>query len=349
MNATRPIGLGLLGCGGLAYWVHLRLLRRNRAFRLVAAADPDAAARRRAGAWTRAPIVADSEAVLRHPEVAAVLVATPSGTHADLAVAAARAGKAIYLEKPLATSLAEGRQVAAAVREAGVPATVGFNRRFHPAYLRARRWLQEGRLGRVQAIQTCFTEFVEPGGFPGWKRSRSSGGGVLLDLGSHHFDLLRWFLGAEPREVRARVESRHTEQDTAWVEVGFGDGVTAQCHFSFQTGPCDTLEFHGALGTLRVDRHRAWPEWRRRRPSGYALRAAWPLRGWPDLAVWTRQRWRPGYDPSYRLALGAFAAGLAGAGGNGATVADGLASLAVVEAAEASAATGGSSTSVPPW
>lgn len=349
MKPAGPIGLGLIGCGGIAYWVHLRELRGNRAFRLIAAADPDPKARERAQALTQASIVTDAKSVLQHPEVTAVLVATPSGTHAQLAIAAAKAGKAIYLEKPLATSLSGGREVAAAVREAGVQTMVGFNRRFHPSHVRARRWLQEGRLGRVQAIQTCFTEFVEEPALPGWKRSRASGGGVLLDLGSHHFDLLRWFLGTEPTEVRARIESRRSEHDTAWVDVQFADGVTAQCHFSFHAGPSDTLEFQGEHGTLRVDRHRAWPEWRRRRPAGYGLREVWPVRSWNDLAVWTRQRLRPGFDPSYRLALEAFAAGIGGhgkSGATGATISDGLASLAMVEAAEASAAMAGSTTPV---
>ena len=82
-----------------------------------------------------------------------------------------------------------------------------------------------------------------------------SGGGVLLDLASHHLDLLRWFLQDEVATVAASLGSQITEQDTAQLALTMRSGVEVQSFFSFRSGLADYLEFIGERGTLRVDRH----------------------------------------------------------------------------------------------
>lgn len=336
----QAIRLGLIGCGGIAYWAHLRSLRNLPQFQLILAADPLPAARQRAATLTEARMVADPAEILDHPEIDAVLIAAPSHLHARLATEAADAGKPFYLEKPLAASADDALPALQAIQSSGVTTRIGFNRRFHPVHVQARRLIQSGTLGRIHSVQTVFCEPLTGDALPAWKRSRTSGGGVLLDLASHHFDLLRWMLDARIESASADTRSTHSEQDSADVHLRLHGGITAQCHFSFLTGPADHLEFQGELGSIRVDRHRPSPILRLRRRSGYGLVRGSP--GWS--AAGFRQgllhRLRPGHDPSYHAALAGFANALRGLPDPGADAADGWESLAAVLAAEGSVEAG---------
>lgn len=331
-----PIRLGLIGCGGIAYWAHLRSLRSLPQFRLVLAADPLPAARQRAATLTDARMVADPAEIFDHPEIDAVLIAAPSHLHAGLATAAATAGKPFYLEKPLATSAEEAQLALQTIQCSGVITRLGFNRRFHPVHLQARQLIQSGILGRIHSVQTVFCEPLTGDALPPWKRRRASGGGVLLDLGSHHFDLLRWLLDARIGSALADTRSTHSEQDSADVHLRLGGGITVQCHFSFLTGPADHLEFQGDLGSLLVDRHRPTSLVRLRRRSGYGLVEGSPGRSAAQLRHAFHHWLRPGHDPSYRSALAGFADAVRGLPDPGADATDGWESLAAVLAAEGS-------------
>ncbi len=335
-----PLRIGLIGCGTIAYWAHLRSLQRMSSAVLVAAADPDPAARARFATRTRVPLLERAEDLLQREDVEAVIIAAPTHLHAGLAVAAAQAGKHFYLEKPLAMDAAGARAVRSALAPDGIIATVGFNRRFHPVHVEARRLLASGCIGRVRAVQSVFCEPVDPGGLPAWKRQRPTGGGVLLDLGSHHFDLVRWFLKDEVATVEAGVSSEHSEGDVAGVNLILRGGVGVQSHFSFGAGPADVFEFIGEKGTLRVDRHQAAPELRRQQTRGYGIRRVGLTRNLGDVARHLEHWLRPGLDPSYRLALSAFVDRVRGVANDSAILADGAASLATVLAAEAAAVSG---------
>jgi predicted dehydrogenase len=336
-SLTSPIRFGVLGCGVIAYWTHLRELRRLRGACLVAAADPEAAARARASQRTRIPVHAEPLDLLARPDVDAVVVCAPSHLHADLAIAAARAGKHIYLEKPVATTAAEAHRLSEAVRESGVRVAVGFNRRCHPLYLQARSLINSGAVGAVRAVITSCNEPLDPDAMPPWKRARATGGGVLLDLASHHADHLRWFLDDEVDQVEAQIQSRATEDDEAWVRITMRGGVCAQSYFSFRAGRADFLEFIGERGTLRVDRHCPSLSLRLARRFGYGVRRAQLL---PTRAVmaWRVQRLaRPSYESSYRAAHADFTRAIRGGISHGAGLDDGLRSLDIVLAAEESA------------
>jgi myo-inositol 2-dehydrogenase / D-chiro-inositol 1-dehydrogenase len=204
--------IGVLGCGVIAYWAHLRVLRRMPGATLAAAADPDPAARASAMCLTGVPVHERAEDLLGRSDIDAVVICAPTQFHAELAVAAADAGKHFYLEKPIATDAAGARRVVDAAAAAGVIGAIGFNRRLHPLYQQARDLLAAGRIGRVRAVQTALCEPLPAETMPGWRRQRASGGGVLLDLASHHLDLLRWFLRDEversPRRSVRRSPSR---------------------------------------------------------------------------------------------------------------------------------------------
>jgi predicted dehydrogenase len=333
------IGFGVIGCGVIAYWTHLRELQRLPGVRLVAAADPDAAARERAAKLAGIPVHEQAGDLLARSDIDAVVISAPTLLHSELGIAAARARKHFYLEKPIAHSAAQANLLAHAVREAGICAAIGFNRRCHPLYRDARDLIGAGRLGAIRAVSSSFNEPISSDAMPSWKRARNTGGGVLLDLASHHADLLRWFLGDEASEVEARIHSRATEDDEAWMRVTMRDGVVAQSYFSFLAGRADFLEFFGERGTLRLDRHRSSLSLRLARRFGYGVRSAFLMPSRETLAWRLMRPARPSYEPSYRKSLAEFVEAIRGRPSRAASIADGLRSLEIVLAAEESSRT----------
>jgi len=328
--------VGIIGCGTIAYWAHLRTLRRLKGATLAAIADPDPAARARAAPLLRGALYSDASELLLS-DVDAVVICAPPSVHAELAIAAVRAGKHVYIEKPLATTLEDAHAVAGVVARSGRVAALGFNYRYQPSHVLARMLLQQDRIGRVRAVQTVFCEPATPGGLPDWKRWRGSGGGVLLDLGSHHIDLLRWFLNDEIATVEASIQSIETEHDTATLKLVTHGGVDVQTYLSFRAGPADFFEFIGDAGSLRVDRHAVLPALTRNRHGAYGHRSVPMLPTVPDAAFWLRRLVQPSYQPSFQRALVAFVDHIRGRSVALPTVDDGVRSLAVVLAAEASA------------
>jgi len=336
---TAPTRIGLLGCGMIAHFHHLRVLRRLPGATLVAAADPDPKARARAQ-LAHVPTHARMEEVLGRDDIDAVVICVPTHLHAEVALAAAAAGKHFYLEKPIAINAQDAKRVSDAAAEARLITAIGFNRRLHPLYEQARALLADGPLGRVCAVQMAFCEPTPPDVMPGWKRQRATGGGVLLDLASHHIDLLRWFLDDEVAEIGASLTSDVTEHDSGRLQLTMRGGAEVQGFFSFRAGLADFLEFICERGTLRVDRHRTGLTFKVRRRLGYGVRSGW-ITPSPAVVAWRLRRLiRPSEDPSYRRALRAFAELLAGRPGRLPSLTDGALSLRTILAAEESAHAG---------
>lgn len=210
------LGIGLIGCGHIAQAVHLAVISRLAGARLVALAEPDA--RRREEAARRAPqAAADYHHLLAMPQVEAVVICTPTTLHAEVAIAALEQGKHVYLEKPLATGLDEAQRVLAAWRSAGTVGMIGFNYRFSPLNGAVRQYLVEKHVGELTCVRSVFS--AAPHDLPAWKQARRSGGGVLLDLASHHVDLVRFFFEQEIGEVSAALRSQRGEDDSAVTQL----------------------------------------------------------------------------------------------------------------------------------
>ena len=305
---------------------------------VVAVADPSPEARERAHRIAGVGGSPDPADVLARPDVDAVVICAPSAAPAELAVAAASAGKHVYLEKPLAVDAEGGERAVEVAARAGVTASIGFNRRFHPVFEQARAALRAGAVGEVRVVSTAFCEPTTPTSMPGWKRARATGGGVLLDLASHHFDLVPWLLDRAIVEVEARTASALTEQDEAWVRAVLHDGVEAHGFFSFRAARTDVVELHGDRGTLRADRYAGGVQITvARGRHGVRTRRLGPT---PALvALRLRRGVRPADEPSYRRALRRWLDELRGAPRSVPTFEDGLRSLRVVLAAESAAET----------
>lgn len=334
-----PVRFGVIGCGTIGYWVYLRVLQKMKGAQLIAACDPSAVARQRASGIVKIPIGADHDEILTRTDVDAVVVCSPSGTHAELAVAALEAGKHVFIEKPIATSMEGAQRVLDAAKGSSMVAAIGFNRRRHPLFEQARRLIADSELGQIHAIQSALCEPLSSDKAE-WRNDRAKGGGVLFDLASHHVDLFRWFLDDEVRTVDCTVTAKSTDVDTTVLSLTMKSGVATQSFFSFRSARADYLEFIGERGTLLLDKHRSSMSVRVSRKLGYGTRNRVVV---PDAPV---ARWRsrrlinPSNDPSYERTLDSFIGAIHGNGGVSATLSDGTKSLEVILAAESSAMSG---------
>lgn len=245
------LGIGLVGCGQVAQQYHLPALHRLQGVALTAIADPLAASREAAQAWApRAAALAEYQALVTRADVDAVVVCAPSALHAAVARAALAHGKAVFVEKPLATELVDGAGVLAAWRKAGTVGMIGFTRREHPLYREARRLLAAGRIGPPTAAIATFTS---PQPATGWRRGRVEGGGALLDLGSHHVDLVQTLLGVPVTAVQAVVRSLQSEGDTAAVLLELHGGALVQILCGYGLAAEERCVVFGPHGRLVVD------------------------------------------------------------------------------------------------
>jgi myo-inositol 2-dehydrogenase/D-chiro-inositol 1-dehydrogenase len=301
---------------------------------LVAIADSQSA--RRKEAVKRAPraVAFDNyQELLKVPEVEAVVVCLPPALHAEAAIASFQAGKHLYLEKPIATNLSDARAVLQAWRQAGTVGMAGFNYRFNLLYHSAKQVIQSGGLGDLVAVRTVFSSRADE--VPGWKQMRKDGGGALLDLASHHIDLILFLFEEDIAEVSAKLRSQHGEGDSVILQMRLANDLLVQSFFSISAVDEDRFEVYGQNGKITFDRYAG------------DLTITAPAFEYGRLKLLRRQLMglksavkcviRPPGEPSFRLALGTFAS----ASMAGRTVApsleDGYRSLAVIEAAEESA------------
>jgi myo-inositol 2-dehydrogenase/D-chiro-inositol 1-dehydrogenase len=198
--------------------------------------------------------VSDTAAALADPAVGAVIIASSTDTHAELVIAAARAGKAIFCEKPIDLSLPRVDEALAAVRAAGVPMLVGFNRRFDPDFSELHRRIGAGAIGAVEQVVITSRD---PGP-PPLDYIRVSGG-LFRDMTIHDFDMARWMLGEEPVEVFATgaalvdpAIAAAGDIDSAMVLLRCASGRMATINNSRRAayGYDQRVEVHGSLGRL---------------------------------------------------------------------------------------------------
>jgi myo-inositol 2-dehydrogenase/D-chiro-inositol 1-dehydrogenase len=237
--------------------MHAENLVRRTDARLLYVVDTKAAAAK-ALAEPLGAKQATAEEVFADRNVKAVLIASSTGSHADLSIAAARAGKAIFCEKPVDLTMAKTELCIREVEKAGVPMFVGFNRRFDPSFRALKTRLDAGEIGRVE--QVIITN-RDPG-LPDLRFLRTSGG-LYLDFTIHDFDMARWLLGEEPVEVFAwgavlvdkRVKTVGKDIDSAMLLLRTASG--RMCHINNTRravyGYDQRIEVLGEKGMLRAE------------------------------------------------------------------------------------------------
>src|SRR4051795_3882402 len=198
-SAARTLRVGVIGVGRIGR-MHAELLARRVPGAAVGAVfDAHAETARVVGTALGVPVAASVDELLGAPDVDAVAICTSTDTHADLIVAAAGAGKAIFCEKPVSLDLEAVDRAMRAVEEAGVPFQIGFNRRFDPAHASVRAAVAAGELGDPQLVRITSRDPAPPP----VEYIRVSGG-IFLDMTIHDFDMARYVSGSEVVEVFAR-------------------------------------------------------------------------------------------------------------------------------------------------
>jgi len=260
------VGIGVIGLGRMGRVYATHTARQIEGADLLAVADPDSAARDEFSA--RVPgiqALADYRDLLADPRIQAVIIASPTSTHAEVVREAAQAGKAIFCEKPLALTLEATDEAISAVERAGVWLQVGFMRRFDRGYIEARRKIDAGVIGQPVMIRSIgrdphrtSLEFANP----------SVSGGLIVDMAIHDFDSLRWLMDDEIERVYAEAASlvypelaSVGDADTAIISARFARGGLGNVEVSRTAiyGYDIRCEVVGALGTLEIGYLRETP------------------------------------------------------------------------------------------
>jgi len=248
------LNIGLLGAGRIGR-IHGSNVAAHPGARLVAVADASEAAAQAISAQTGAK-VAGIEAILADTAIQAVVICTPTDMHADLIEAAAKAGKAVFCEKPVDLSAGRIRTCLKSVEAAGVPLMIGFNRRFDPNFASVKQRVMNGEAGNVELVTILSRDPSPP---PAEYVARS--GGLFRDMMIHDLDMARFLLGEEPVEVHAVGSSLVDpaigvagDVDTAAVLLKTASGRIAQisCSRRATYGYDQRIEVHGSKGMIRA-------------------------------------------------------------------------------------------------
>jgi myo-inositol 2-dehydrogenase / D-chiro-inositol 1-dehydrogenase len=315
------VRFGLLGAGRIGR-VHARAINADPDAQLVAVADAMAPAADAIAAQYGCD-VRTIEAILAAKDIDAVVICTPTDTHADLIEAFARAGKAIFCEKPIDLSLARVKACLTVVRAAKAVLMVGFNRRFDPHFMAVKAEITKGTLGVVEMVTITSRD---PGAPPLDYIARS--GGIFRDMTIHDFDMARFLLGEEVAEVSAMAAvltdpaiGKAGDYDSVQVMLKTASGKQAMISNSRRAtyGYDQRIEVHGALGAATAENQR---------PVMIEVATAAGYTR-PPLHDFFMTR----YTEAYAAEIAAFIAVLGGKGSASPSGEDGLAALALAEAA----------------
>lgn len=258
-RATRPIRWGIIGCGDVTEVKSGPALQQARGSALVAVMRRtgdlarDYARRHGVPRWYD-----DADALLHDPDVDAVYVATPPDTHLEYALRAARAGKPVYVEKPMARTAAECRAMLDGCRAAGVPLFVAYYRRALPRFLAIKALLDTGAIGEVRLVtmtlhQPPAPEDLDPAARPWRVDPAVAGGGRFVDLASHMLDFLDFALGPirHAHGVAANQAGRYAAEDIVTGTFAFESGVQGSGAWCFTAGTRrDRTEIVGSAGQI---------------------------------------------------------------------------------------------------
>ena len=253
-----PLRVGFIGCGRATEVLHLPALARVPSLRVVAATDTDPAALARvASGSVGLQAFASSQRLIADPAVDVVAVCAPPAFHAQLAIEALAAGKHVYVEKPIAVTLADAAAIRQASEQARGLLTVGFNLRSHRLVEAARAAVASGVLGPIELVQTSWTSGFHLGrDLPAWRLDRASGGGAFYEIAVHHVDLLRYILGDEIDRVAADSRSAELVDQDVVLNLRMRSGVLASIAISQRTSDGNDIAIYGQRGMVSFSCYR---------------------------------------------------------------------------------------------
>ncbi len=247
----RTLNIGIIGCGSVTETLHLPSLRSLPAARVLALSDTDKGRLERlAGIINVANTYPDPYELINRSEIEAVAVCAPTEYHFALGMAVLESGKHLFMEKPAALSREESEQLIKKAGESSVKAFVGFNLRWHRSVIKAKKIVGNGALGPIELVRSAMT--VNDPGLAEWRKKRALGGGSLIDLGIHHFDLIRYLFDTDADSVHATSVSGEIEDETALVSMKLSNGILSSSVFSYGSGHANEIEIYGIKGMMKI-------------------------------------------------------------------------------------------------
>ena len=260
MLLSPPIKWGIIGCGdvceiksGPAFYKTegsslVSVMRRD------AAKAEDFARRHQVARW-----YSDADQLIADPEVDAVYIATPPSSHAGYAISAMRAGKPVYVEKPMASSYIECEEMNRVSQETGIPMLVAYYRRSLPYFLKIREILDSGETGEVISVYIRFhspsaPQDSDPHNKPWRVQPEIAGAGYFYDMACHTLDILDFLLGeiAEAHGQKTNRAGLYTAEDTVTACFRFASGVTGCGEWAYAApANCDEVVITGSKGSIR--------------------------------------------------------------------------------------------------
>ncbi len=252
--SKRAVNFGVIGAGGIAYRKTIPGMLKAKNCRLAAVMDP-VNIERIAEQFGAAKAHTREADLLADPEVEAVYIASPVFCHAKQIEMAAKAGKHILCEKPLAKNLKEAQAAVAACRKNGIFLQEGYMMKFHGAHRKIKELIDQGRLGKIVYIRaqlSCWYPPVEGA----WRQNpKTGGGGALIDMATHLYDLLEYFAGTvlQVAALTSNLVQDYKSEDasTTLLEFESGAHATVDCFYCIPDEASRTrLEIYGSRGAI---------------------------------------------------------------------------------------------------
>jgi predicted dehydrogenase len=261
MRNDRRVGFAVVGLGSIAQSSILPAFAHTKNAKLVALVSRDKGKATRL-ACTYKGVASYSQddyaACLANPAVDAIYIATPQGEHAALTIQAARAGKHVLCEKPLAATVDQSAGMVRACQKNKVLLMTAYRKYFEPSILFLKQLVQSGDLGRIDTIHTSFSELHVPGTSIAWLLdSKLAGGGPLMDLGIYCINTGRWLVNEDPVEVSAEswkhdtVRFREVEEGITF-RMRFPSGLVVQGSSSYGAAMSSFIYIQGTKGWVCV-------------------------------------------------------------------------------------------------
>ncbi len=261
MDKIKEINWGIIGCGNVTELKSGPAFNKTEHSHLVAvmrrnaALAEDYAKRHGVPRW-----YSDADQLIADPEVNAIYIATPPDTHATYAIAAMKAGKPVYVEKPMARNYQECKEMIRVSEETGMPLYVAYYRRTLPAFLKVKELVDDGIIGQlltvhVQLHKTAWEKELPPGKHSWHVNPEIAGAGHFFDLASHQLDYLDFLFGpiVNVHGIAANQAGYYQAEDTVTGIFLFGNGVIGTgswCFVADESSVADYIEITGTSGKI---------------------------------------------------------------------------------------------------
>ena len=272
MPVSRRIGYAVVGLGSIAETAVLPALGNSKTSKLMALVSRDESRAQQVGAKfgvKHCYSYENYDQCLSQPSVDAVFITSVNSAHAEQTIRAAKAGKHVLCEKPMATSVEDCRRMVEACRAHRVRLMIAYRKYFEPGSVALKKLVTSGKLGRLRHMFSSYTEIIDPGKAKTWQLNQKlAGGGSLMDIGIYCVNTMRWVAGNSPIDATAYRwtddPKRFSEvEDSITFRLTHPDGLVCQGTSSYSSMAASFVQVHGDQGWAALNPAFAFEEERR--------------------------------------------------------------------------------------